>query len=60
MKVSPIAHQLLACRDFTMSTPKQGLWTLGTVILEGVARLQGYYDYRRKREHHIWQMVDTT
>jgi len=60
MKVSPIARQLIACRDFTMSTPKQAMWTLGTVILEGVARLQGYYDYRRKREHHIWQMVDST
>jgi glycosyltransferase involved in cell wall biosynthesis len=60
MKVSPIAHQLIACRDFTMSTPKQTLWTLGTAFLEGYARLQGYYDYRRKREHHIWQMVDST
>jgi poly-beta-1,6-N-acetyl-D-glucosamine synthase len=60
MKVSPIARQLIACRDFTMSTPKQAIWTLGTVVLEGYARLQGYYDYRRKREHHIWQMVDST
>ncbi len=60
MKVSPIAQQLVACRDFTMSTPKQAMWTLGTVILEGYARLQGYADYRRKREHHIWQMVDST
>ena len=60
MKVSPIARQLITCHDFTMSTPKQVMWTLGTVILEGYARLQGYYDYRRKREHHIWQMVDST
>ena len=60
MKVSPIARQLIACHDFTMSTPKQAMWTLGTVILEGYARLQGYYDYCRKREHHIWQMVDST
>jgi biofilm PGA synthesis N-glycosyltransferase PgaC len=60
MKVIPIARQLLACRDFTMSTPKQTLWTLGTVILEGMARLQGFHDYWRKREHHIWQMVDST
>jgi hypothetical protein len=43
-----------------MGTPKQVMWTLGTVILEGYARLQGYYDYRRKRDHHIWQMVDST
>src|SRR5256712_4726258 len=60
MKLSPIARRLIACRDFTMRTPQQTLWTLGTIILEGYARLQGYYDYRRKREHHIWQMVDST
>ncbi len=60
MKVTPIAQQLIACRDFTMSSPKQALWTIGTVALEGYARIQGYYDYTRKREHHIWQMVDST
>jgi hypothetical protein len=60
MKASLVARQLIACRDFTLSTPKQILWTLAIVILEGYARLQGYYDYRRKREHHIWQMVDST
>ncbi len=60
MKVSPIARQLIACRDFTMSTPKQAMWTLFAVLLEAYARLQGHYDYLRKREHHIWQMVDST
>ena len=60
MKVTPIARQLFACRDFTMSSPRQALWTLGAVILEGYARLQGHYDYRRKREHHIWQAVAST
>lgn len=60
MKVSPIARQLIACRDFTMSTPKQAMWTLGAIGLEGIARVQGNYDYLRKREHHIWQMVDST
>src|SRR5579863_6200689 len=58
MKVSPIARQLIACRDFTMSTPRQALWTLGAIGLEGIARVQGTYDFWRKREHHIWQMVD--
>src|SRR5436309_3710079 len=28
MKINPIFLQLMACRDFTMSTPKQALWTL--------------------------------
>ena len=60
MKISPIAQQLIACRDFTMSSPKQALWTFGTIALEGYARIQGYYDFSRKREHHIWQMVDST
>src|SRR5438552_10767254 len=60
MKVSPIARQLIACRHFTMSTPQQAIWTLFTIILEAFARMQGHYDFSRKREHHIWQMVDST
>jgi glycosyltransferase involved in cell wall biosynthesis len=60
MKIGPIVQQLVATRDFTMSTPRQVLWTAGAIVLEGYARLQGYYDYMRKREHHIWQMVDST
>ena len=60
MKISPIARQLLACRDFTMSNPRQAMWTLLTILLEAIARLQGYYDFWGKREHHIWQMVDST
>ena len=60
MKVRPIFLQLMAYRDFTMSTPKQALWTLATVMLEGYARLQGYLDYRRKHAYHIWEMVDST
>ena len=60
MKISPILRQLIACHDFTMSSPRQALWTLFTVVLEAYARLQGYYDFWRKREHHIWQMVDST
>jgi Glycosyl transferase family 2 len=60
MKVSPIICELIAYRDFTMSTPRQALWTLATVMLEGYARLQGYLDYRRKHAYHIWEMVDST
>jgi hypothetical protein len=43
-----------------LSTPRQVLWTFGTMVLEGYARMQGHYDYRRKREHHIWQPVSST
>ncbi len=60
MKVGSIVSQLFACHDFAMSTPKQILWTCGTVTLEAYARLQGHYDHWCKREHHIWQMVDST
>ena len=60
MKAAPILRQLVTCRDFTMSTPRQALWTLGTMLLEGYARLQGRYDFWRKREQYIWQMVDST
>ena len=60
MKVGLITRQLIASRHFTMSTPKQVLWTLGTVALEGFARMQGYFDHLHKRELHIWQMVDST
>jgi len=60
MKIGPIARQLIACRDFTMSNPQQVIWTFFTIFLEAVARVQGYYDFWGKREHHIWQMVDST
>ncbi len=60
MKVTPIARQLIACRHFALSTPRQIMWTIGAVALEGYARVQGYFDYRRKREHHIWQAVAST
>src|SRR6266705_1707244 len=60
MKVTPIARQLIACRHFALSTPKQIMWTIGAVALEGYARVQGYFDYWRKREHHIWQAVAST
>ncbi|HEX9133229.1 MAG TPA: glycosyltransferase [Ktedonobacteraceae bacterium] len=60
MKVTPIARQLIACRHFALSTPRQVMWTGGAIALEGYARIQGYFDYRRKREHHIWQAVEST
>jgi biofilm PGA synthesis N-glycosyltransferase PgaC len=60
MMVGPIARQLIASRDLTLSSPKRVLWTLGAVTLEGFARMQGYYDYRNKGELHIWQMIDST
>src|SRR5436309_10864840 len=46
MKVTPIFRQLIACRHFALSTPRQIMWTMGAIVLEGYARLQGYFDYR--------------
>ncbi|HXX77877.1 MAG TPA: glycosyltransferase [Ktedonobacteraceae bacterium] len=60
MKVTPIARQLIACRHFALSNPKKISWTAGAIFLEAYARMQGYLDYRRKREHHIWQAVAST
>jgi glycosyltransferase involved in cell wall biosynthesis len=60
MKIGPIVHQLIAGRYFALGTPRRIIWTLGTIFLEMIARLQGHYDYLQKREHHIWQMVDST
>ena len=60
MKVGPIVRQLITCHHFALGTPKRIIWTVGAIFLEMVARVQGQYDYRQKREHHIWQMVDST
>lgn len=60
MQIGPILQQLIAARSFTMGTPRKAMWTVGAILLEGYARVQGYYDHLRKREHHIWQMVDST
>ena len=60
MKIGPIVRQLIASRHFALGTLKRIMWTLSTIVLEMVARLQGYYDYLQKREHYIWQMVNST
>lgn len=60
MKVSPIFRQLITARHFALNTPKKVLWTTSAMALEGYARMQGQYDYMRKREHHIWSAVAST
>ena len=35
-------------------------WAAGAVALETTARLLGYYDFLRRRPHHIWTTVTTT
>ncbi|HLX39235.1 MAG TPA: glycosyltransferase [Ktedonobacteraceae bacterium] len=60
MKVGPIFQELLAEAPYVIHSPKQALWAVGTVALEGIARLQGRYDVLRKRTHHIWQAVESS
>lgn len=60
MRALPIIRQLLITHRYALSTPRKALWTLGAVVLESYARLQGYLDYLYHREHHIWQAVHST
>lgn len=60
MSVLPILQELFTSAPYTVNSPKQFLWTLGTIGLEGLARLQGHYDVMRKRSHHVWQAVAST
>lgn len=60
MSVLPILKELFASSPYTVNSPKQLMWTLGTVGLEGLARIQGHYDVLRKRSHHVWQAVAST
>jgi glycosyltransferase involved in cell wall biosynthesis len=39
---------------------KSLVWTAGAIGLEGTARGLGFYDFLRKRPHHIWDSVTTT
>jgi biofilm PGA synthesis N-glycosyltransferase PgaC len=41
-------------------SPRQVLWTIGTIGLEALARFQGGYDVKSKRSHHVWQAVAST
>lgn len=60
MKVGPILQELLAEVPYIIHSPKQALWAIGTVGLEGLARLQGHYDLLRKRSYHVWQAVESS
>jgi hypothetical protein len=60
MKMGPIARELGALLPYVVTSPKQLVWTIGTVALEGLARLQGRYDTMRKHSHQVWQAVTST
>lgn len=58
MSVWRIGRVLL--RSGAFRSPRAVLWTLLTVALEVVARVLGYYDFRRRQPHHVWEAVTTT
>lgn len=60
MSVLPIVRELFTSTPYAANSPKQLVWTLGTIGLEGLARLQGHYDVMRKRSHTVWQAVAST
>ncbi len=60
MSVLPILQALLASADTTLGTPREAIWTCGTIALEAFARLQGHIDVQGNRPHHIWQAVSST
>jgi len=60
MHISAILCQLLVCRHLALRSPRRIIWTLGAILLEALARAQGYYDFWRRREHHRWQVATST
>ena len=40
--------------------PKEVAWTAGVVLLEALGRLLGKYDYKRNRDHSVWDVATTT
>lgn len=57
MKGSTILKTLLQNLDWR---PKQFIWTWCVVALEVYGRVLGTLDYRRKRDHSVWEIATTT
>jgi biofilm PGA synthesis N-glycosyltransferase PgaC len=58
MRSSRIARAML--EPGTRGALRRPLWTASAMGLELWARALGYYDFLRKRPHHIWSSVPTT
>jgi biofilm PGA synthesis N-glycosyltransferase PgaC len=58
MSVTRIGRALLQSESDNIA--RAPLWAAGTVALETTARVLGYYDFLRRRPHHIWTTVATT
>jgi GGDEF domain-containing protein len=44
----------------SFSTPRACVWSVGTIGLEGAARVLGRWDALRKRPLHVWEVSATT
>jgi poly-beta-1,6-N-acetyl-D-glucosamine synthase len=44
----------------SFTTPRACAWSVGTIGLEGVARILGRWDALRKRPLHVWEISTTT
>ncbi len=60
MNATVVLKALAANAPEFAGSPRQVLWTLGTVALEALARFQGRSDVKRNRSHHVWQAVAST
>lgn len=60
MNAGAVLHALAANVPAFAGSPRQVLWTTGTVALEALARFQGAYDVKHKRSHSVWQAVIST
>jgi poly-beta-1,6-N-acetyl-D-glucosamine synthase len=58
MSVGRVGRALLHSESSRIA--RDPLWVVGAVALEMTARALGYYDFLRRRPHHIWTAVVTT
>ena len=60
MNAGAVLWALLVNAPAFAGSPRQALWTVGTVALEALARWQGSRDVKHNRSHHVWQAVTST
>jgi len=59
-KTMKLADTLCETASIVFHSPSKLPAVLFAMTLEAVARLLGVYDYYRGRQHHIWQVAQTT
>jgi cellulose synthase/poly-beta-1,6-N-acetylglucosamine synthase-like glycosyltransferase len=58
MSVRRVGRALV--RSGSFATLRAPFWIGGAIALEATARGLGYYDFKRRRPHHIWDPATTT